>query len=44
MVPDVGAAIQGGESQVLGIMTGFICDAPQFVEYAPPSWLVARLS
>ena len=33
MVPDAGLAVQGGESHVLGIMTGFISDASQFVEY-----------
>jgi hypothetical protein len=33
---DAGLAIRGGESQVLGIMTGFISHASQFVEYTPP--------
>jgi hypothetical protein len=43
VAPDTGLAVRGGESQVLGIMTGFISDASQFVEYTPPPWLVARL-
>ena len=34
----------GEVSPKLGIVTGFISDASQFVEYTPPPWLVTRLS